>query len=90
MAISNSIGIHVDENLSGLLEDDRSGNQARFSTWFQSKYQEFGSILGSSIEGLDELASNFLLAVEEKSRQKAAKNALNHYKIKKTREGQGN
>ena len=31
LAISNSIGIHVDENLSGLLEDDQSGNQACLS-----------------------------------------------------------
>ncbi|KAL0002342.1 hypothetical protein SO802_016123 [Lithocarpus litseifolius] len=72
LAISNSIGIHVDENLSGLLEDDQSGNQARLSPWFQSKYQELGSFLGTSIEGLEDLASNFLWAVEEKSRQRAA------------------
>ena len=72
-AISNSIGIHVDENLSGLLEDDQSGNQACLSPLFQSKYQEFGSFLGTSIKGLEELASNFILLVEEKSRQRATK-----------------
>ena len=50
-----------------------------FVTLVSEQIQEFGSFLGTSIEGL-----------EEKSRQRAAKNALNHYKIKKRREGQGN
>ena len=46
------------------------------SPWFQSKFQEFGSLLETPVEGLEELASNFLLAVEEKIRQRAAGNAL--------------
>uniref|UniRef100_A0A7N2LDT8 Reverse transcriptase zinc-binding domain-containing protein n=1 Tax=Quercus lobata TaxID=97700 RepID=A0A7N2LDT8_QUELO len=44
---------------------------------------DFGSFLETPIEGLEELASNFLLAVEEKIRQRAAGNALN----KKTKGG---
>ena len=43
---------------------------------FQSKFQKFGSFLETPVESLEELASNFLLAVEEKIRQRAAGNAL--------------
>ena len=43
---------------------------------FQSKFQKFGSFLETPVESLEEFASNFLLAVEEKIRQRAAGNAL--------------
>ena len=46
-------------------------------------FQDFGSFLEIPVEGLEELASNFLLAVEEKIRQRAAGNALS----KKTKGG---
>ena len=46
-------------------------------------FQDFGSFLETLVEGLEELASNFLLAVEEKIRQRAAGNALS----KKTKGG---
>ena len=50
---------------------------------FQSKFQKFGSFLETPVESLEELASNFLLAVEEKIRQRATVNALS----KKTKGG---
>ena len=53
------------------------------SPWFQSKFQEFGSFLETPVEGLEELASNFLLVVAEKIRQRAVVNALS----KKTKGG---
>ena len=43
-------------------------------------FQDFGSFLETPVEGLEELASNFLLAVEEKIRQRAAGNALSKKK----------
>lgn len=55
------------------------------SPWFQCKFLEIGSFLETSVEGLEELASNFLLVVEKKIRQRAAKNALRKKKIKGSR-----
>ena len=46
-------------------------------------FQNFGYFLETPVEGLEELASNFLLAIEEKIRQRAAGNALS----KKTKGG---
>ena len=63
-------------NLSVFLEDGQSKNHLGMSPWFQSKFQEFGSFLETPVEGLEEVASNILLDVEEKIRQRATQNAL--------------
>ena len=55
------------------------------SPWFQCKFLEFDSFLETSVEGLEELTSNFLLVVEEKIRQRVAKNALRKTKKKKSK-----
>lgn len=57
------------------------------SPWFQCKFLEIGSFLETSVEGLEELASNFLLVVEKKIRQRAAKNALRKKKNQREQVG---
>ena len=81
--MSKSIETQEVDNLSGCLEDGQFRIHSSLSPWFQGKFQEFGSFLETPIEGLEELASNFLLAVEEKIRQRAAANVLS----KKTKGG---
>ena len=36
------------------------------SEWFQSRFSGFDDILGTSLQGLEEQATNFLLAIEAK------------------------
>ena len=83
LAISKSIETQEVDNLSIFLEDGQSRNHSSMSPWFQSKFPEFGSFMETLVEDLKELASNFLLVVEEKIRQRATKNALR----KKTKGG---
>ena len=70
------------------MEDGHSGNHSGMSPWFQCKFLEFDSFLETSVEGLEELTSNFLLVVEEKIRQRVAKNALRKTKKKKNQREQ--
>ena len=76
LAMSKSIETQEVDNLSAFLEDGQSRNRSSMSPWFQSKFQDFGSFLETSVEGLEELASNFFLAIEEKIRQRASENAF--------------
>jgi len=43
---------------------------------FRASFRNLDSILETPVEGLEEVASNFLLDVEEKIRQRAIENAL--------------
>ena len=38
--------------------------------WFQSKFQGFNNVLETLVEGLEEVATSFLLAVEAKMKQR--------------------
>ena len=42
----------------------------QMSQWFQSKFQGFDNFLETSIEGLEEVATSFLLTVEAKMKQR--------------------
>ena len=51
----------VEESGVGL---DSSGRQVTFSDWFQKRFNNFDSFLGTSLVGLEDQATEFLLAVE--------------------------
>ena len=46
------------------------------SEWFQRRFNNFDSFLGTSLEGLGDQATEFLLAVEAKLKQRAEVNKL--------------
>ena len=48
------------------------------SEWFQRRFNNFDSFLGTSLEGLGDQATEFLLAVEAKLKQRAEVNKLTH------------
>lgn len=50
---------------------DSSRGQELYSKWFQSRFNEFDDFLGTSLNGLEEQATNFLLAVGAKLQQRA-------------------
>ena len=43
---------------------DPSGRQVTYSDWFQKRFNNFDSFLGTSLVGLEDQATEFLLAVE--------------------------
>ena len=51
----------VEESGVGL---DSSGRQVTYSDWFQKRFNNFDSFLGTSLVGLEDQATEFLLAVE--------------------------
>ena len=51
----------VEESGVGL---DSSGRQVSYSNWFQKRFNNFDSFLGTSLVGLEDQATDFLLAVE--------------------------
>lgn len=53
---------------------DSSVRQEPYSKWFQSKFNDFDSFPGTSLEGLENQETNFLLAVEAELKQRAALN----------------
>lgn len=53
---------------------DGSVRQEPYSKWFQSKFNDFDSFLGTSLGGLENQATKFLLAVEAEIKQRAALN----------------
>ena len=44
-----------------------------YSEWFQDKFSGFDEFLGTSLKGLEEPATKFLLAVETEIQQRAIK-----------------
>lgn len=80
LAISNPFEAKDVEISSVSLEDGESGKKSHLSPWVRSKFQEFDTFLETPVKGLEELATNFLLVVEEKFRQRAAENAQNKTK----------
>ena len=50
-----------EESVVGL---DTSGSQEPYSDWFQKRFNNFDSFLGTSLVGLEDQAIEFLLAVE--------------------------
>ena len=43
---------------------DTSKSQEPYSDWFQKRYNNFDNFLGTSLEGLEDQATKFLLAVK--------------------------
>ena len=43
---------------------DTSESQEPYSEWFQKRFNNFDSFLGTSLEGLEDQATEFLLAIE--------------------------
>ena len=53
---------------------DTSKSQEPYSDWFQKRYNNFDNFLGTSLEGLEDQATKFLLAVEVELYQRAKVN----------------
>ena len=47
--------------------------KVNYSDWFQEKFNGFDDFLGTSLKGLEELATKFQLVVEAELQQKAVK-----------------
>ena len=50
-----------EESVMGM---DTSESQEPYSDWFQKRFNNFDSFLGTSLEGLEDQATKFLLAVK--------------------------
>ena len=50
---------------------DSSERQEPYSEWFQRRFNNFDSFLGTYLEGLEDQATQFLLAVEAELNQRA-------------------
>ena len=59
----------------------------QMSQWFQSKFQGFDNFLETSVEGLEEVATSFLLAVEVKMKQRESELFAQKNENKRRREG---
>ena len=53
---------------------DTSESQGPYSDWFQKRFNNFDSFLGMSLEGLEDQATKFLLAVEAELNRRAEVN----------------
>ena len=62
----------VDEE--SVLGMDTSESQEPYSDWFQKRFNNFDSFLGTSLEGLEDQATEFLLAVEAELYRRAKVN----------------
>ena len=60
VGVENSVGV------------DNSMRQEPYSGWFQSRFNDFDSFLGTSLEGLENQATKFLLAIEVELQRRAA------------------
>ena len=60
-----------EESVVGL---DTSGSQEPYSDWFQKRFNNFDSFLGTSLVGLEDQAIEFLLAVEAELYRRAEVN----------------
>ena len=55
---------------------DFSKRQVPYSEWFQRRFNNFHSFLGTSLEGLEDQATEFFLAVEAELKRRAEVNKL--------------
>ena len=55
---------------------DNSERQVPYSGWFQRRFNNFNSFLGTSLEGLEDQATKFLLAVEAELKRRAEVNKI--------------
>ncbi|KAK7833453.1 e3 sumo-protein ligase mms21 [Quercus suber] len=60
----------------GLVGVDFLEKQVPYSEWFQRRFNNFDSFLGMSLEGLEDQATEFLLAVEVELKRRAEVNTL--------------
>nr|POF02877.1 putative disease resistance rpp8-like protein 4 [Quercus suber] len=73
LAISLPRGVmDISEGSATQNEESLLGKE-NFSEWFQEKFSGFDDFLGTSLNGLEEPATNFLLAVETKLQKRAIK-----------------
>ena len=83
LAMSSSMEAPVIRDHSDRVEDV----SPQMSQWFQSKFQGFDDFLETSVEGLEEVATSFLLAVEAKMKQRKFELSAQKKKIKGGRRG---
>ena len=57
---------------------DSSERQEPYSEWFQRRFNNFDKFLGTSLEGLEDQATKFLLAVEVELKRRAEVNKITH------------
>ena len=57
---------------------DNSERQVPYSEWFQRRFNNFDSFLGTSLEGLEDQAIEFLLAIEVELKRRVEVNKLTH------------
>jgi len=55
---------------------DNSERQVPYSEWFQRRFNNFDSFLGTSLKGLEDQATKFLLAVEVELKRRAEVNKI--------------
>ena len=53
---------------------DTSESQEPYSNWFQKRFNHFDSFLGTSLEGLEDQTTEFLLAIEAELNRRAEVN----------------
>ena len=58
---------------STTLDVEKLLGKVNYSELFQEKFSGFDDFLGTSLKGLEELATNFLLAIEAELQQRAIK-----------------
>ena len=66
------------DNSEGLVTRDveKLLGKDNYSEWFQEKFSGFDDFLGTSLKGLEEPATKFLLAVEAELQQRAIKEKI--------------
>ena len=72
-AYSLPMGVMDNGDGSATLDVEKLLSKDNYSEWFQEKFSGFDDFLETSLKGLEEPATNFLLAVEAELHQRAAK-----------------
>nr|XP_023928376.1 uncharacterized protein LOC112039709 [Quercus suber] len=73
LAISLPRGVMDISEGSATQNEESLLGKDNFSEWFQEKFNGFDDFLGTSLKGLEEPATNFLLAVETELQKRAIK-----------------
>ena len=73
LAFSLPMGVMEIFEGSASLDEEKLLGKDNYSDWFQEKFSGFDDFLGTSLKGLEEPATKFLLAVEAELQQRAIK-----------------
>ena len=73
LAFSLPMGVLDISEGSTTLDVEKLLGKVNYSELFQEKFSGFDDFLGTSLKGLEELATNFLLAIEAELQQRAIK-----------------